>query len=1703
MRSGFALLAFLSLAGHADSAFNRIASFPVCLLDNPACSDQATSAEIVTASTDGMTLIFTDSPAHRLGFIDISDPAAPAAAGVVALSGEPTSVTVVGDFIVVAVNTAANFVDVSGSLSVFRVSDRSPVRSILLGGQPDSVAVSPDGSFIAVAIENERDEDLGDGRPEQLPGGFVVVVDSSDADPLNWVMQPIVNLSGIPDLFENDPEPEFVDINSNNILVVTLQENNYIVLIDLATNAITAHFTAGVEDLTLIDTEEESPSIISLVGSLNGVKREPDGVAWIGTDYFVTANEGDMDGGSRGFTVFDTAGNVVWTSGPSLEHMTVRYGHYPDSRSGNKGNEPENVEVGKFGGTDYLFVNSERSSLVFVYDVTDPRQPAFKQVLPAGVAPEGGLAIPSRDLLIVASEEDNRSDKIRSVVNIYQYSSQAAEYPTIESENRTDGTPIPWGALSGLSRDPQNDSLLYSIEDSYYGSSRIFTIDVSTKPAKLIAELKITDANNVLAALATSGTSEDDASFDDVDLAAMINADGSVNIDPEGVTTSADGGFWIASEGAGTLSDAANRPLTSLNMLIKTDMSGVITQVVTLPDAVNAKQVRFGFEGVAEYNGKLYVAMQRAWEGESNPRIGIYSTSTASWDFVYYPLDAPSSQAGGWVGLSDIAAVGAGSFLVVERDNQGGPDAALKRLYRVDLSEYEAGETVAKTLVEDIMDELRATGSPIPEKIEGVAVMSNGDVFIVNDNDGIDANSGQTLLLNLGPLAILPDSDSLHFNRVASFAVCSQEGSTCNSDEATAAEIVTATKDGMTLVYTDSPGKRIGLIDIKDPSMPKAAGVVALNGEPTSVSMVGEYAVIGVNTAANFVDVSGRLSVVRVSDLTEVRSIDLGGQPDSVAVSPDGSFIAVAIENERDEDLGDGRPEQLPGGFVVVVDSSDADPLNWVMQPIVNLSGIPDLFENDPEPEFVDINSNNILVVTLQENNYIVLIDLATNAITAHFTAGVEDLTLIDTEEESPSIISLVGSLNGVKREPDGVAWIGTDYFVTANEGDMDEGDMDGGSRGFTVFDTAGNVVWTSGPSLEHMTVRYGHYPDSRSGNKGNEPENVEVGKFGGTDYLFVNSERSSLVFVYDVTDPRQPAFKQVLPAGVAPEGGLAIPSRDLLIVASEEDNRSDKIRSVVNIYQYSSQAAEYPTIESENRTDGTPIPWGALSGLSRDPQNDSLLYSIEDSYYGSSRIFTIDVSTKPAKLIAELKITDANNVLAALATSGTSEDDASFDDVDLAAMINADGSVNIDPEGVTTSADGGFWIASEGAGTLSDAANRPLTSLNMLIKTDMSGVITQVVTLPDAVNAKQVRFGFEGVAEYNGKLYVAMQRAWEGESNPRIGIYSTSTASWDFVYYPLDAPSSQAGGWVGLSDIAAVGAGSFLVVERDNQGGPDAALKRLYRVDLSEYEAGETVAKTLVEDLMDELRATGSPIPEKIEGVAVMSNGDVFIVNDNDGIDANSGLTLLLKTTATVGVPDTPNTLTPISPPLTRTPGFTPLTAAPVRNEVLTVRVRTDLTAKLADFEGLIRALVERMRSDLVGEVTSLVFTSLCLRARNVCLVGGEDRKDLADLAATLGPDDVWATSFDVNPSSSLESVQKAIVARPAMVTDPFGSGSALESIEYEETIVSEDDDELGSGTIAGIVIAVVAGIIVIGAAIALAFMSGGTEAENNAPDI
>eukprot|EP00931_Biecheleriopsis_adriatica_P069323 TRINITY_DN4318_c0_g1_i4.p1 TRINITY_DN4318_c0_g1~~TRINITY_DN4318_c0_g1_i4.p1 ORF type:complete len:824 (-),score=197.58 TRINITY_DN4318_c0_g1_i4:319-2790(-) len=749
----FVLKSLLLLGGCSQlalSAFNRIASFPICQqLDVTCNTDEETVAEIVAASSDGMLLIYANGAQKGVGFVDIADPAKPAAAGHLDCGGEVTSVAVThGNYALAAVNTAANYTHTSGVLKVIDLTTKSVVHSMDLGGQPDAVAVSPDKKYAAIAIENERDEDLGDGVPPQMPAGFLVIIDTSSSDPSAWTSSK-VTLTGLTGVnIPEDPEPEFVSINSDNVAVVTLQENNAILLVNLVTGTVTSSFTAGTVDLDRIDTQEEG--IIDPSASLSSVPREPDGVTWISTSHFATADEGDMDGGSRGFTIFDTSGAVVYSSGNTMEHAAIRLGHYPDERSGNKGNEPENVVYGEFGDDKLLFVNSERSSLIFVYDVSNPASPKHLQTLPAaGVGPEGGLAIPSRNLLVVASEKDDRGDKMRSAIAVYQYSQAPAQYPSLMSEDRTDGTPIPWSALSGLVADVADSSILYSIEDSFYKKNRIFKIDTMQFPARIVKEIRIKDTNGVFSSFAPYGE------FSADDLAAMINDDKTVNIDPEGIAMTSQG-FVVASEGRGTVGDSS-RPVESLNFLFIVDFEGVITNVVTLPNNVNDIQLRFGFEGVAAQGDYLIVAMQRAWGDEANPRLGIYNTLEQTWKFVYYPLDAPKSQNGGWVGLSDITALGDGEFLVLERDNQGGPDAAIKKIYSIDLGtdlgSVKDGATISKREFFDLMPTLSSTGGLVYEKVEGLAVSRDGTVWIVNDNDGVDDNSGETQLLSLGAIA--------------------------------------------------------------------------------------------------------------------------------------------------------------------------------------------------------------------------------------------------------------------------------------------------------------------------------------------------------------------------------------------------------------------------------------------------------------------------------------------------------------------------------------------------------------------------------------------------------------------------------------------------------------------------------------------------------------------------------------------------------------------------------------------------------------------------------------------------------------------------------------------------------------------------------------------------------------------------------------
>ena len=725
---------------HYEKSFQRIATLPN-YLNNPDIADETVS-EIVAATKNGKTLVYTDSARQTVGFVDISDSYNPRPDGTLAVGGEPTSVAVLrNQWALVAANTSESFLNPSGRLVVIKIKTRQIEAVIPLGGQPDSIAISPNGKYAAIAIENERDEDIVvdgvEGGLPQLPAGFLVIVDIQGRKPKNWTLR-TVDLTGLSAYAPSDPEPEFVDINDRDEAVVTLQENNHIAVVDLRTGAVVKHFGAGAVTLHGVDTTEDG--VISLTESLDDVAREPDAVTWLPHRLIATANEGDLFGGSRGFSIFDRKGNVRFDSGAAVEKLAVRYGHYPEDRSENKGTEPESIEFANFKGADYLFLGSERGSFVAVYKLHRAR-PELVQLLPGPLGPEGLLAIPARDLLVVSGEVDAPPFGVRSAMMIYKRKSGKPTHPQILSADNAVGSPIPWSAMSGMTAVPGSQNTLLAVWDSFYSESNIFTIDISKKPAV------------VTEAIAIQG--------------------GSGNYDPEGIAVAPDGTYWIASEG--------NASGSRLNRLLQTNAMGIVLAEIGLPAAIeacraaseNRGSLGAGFEGVAvlptSEGYKLLVAQQRGWDyttdecedldddptgaNQGEPpqtRIWIYDPASGSWEHTSYALEPVPANAS-WVGLSEITQVGDGSYIFVERDNRSGDFAALKTLVKM---QPEAGAdgiiSRSEKAVFDLMPDLKATNGWITDKPEGVAVTQDGRVFVITDNDGVSDWSGESWFLKLG-----------------------------------------------------------------------------------------------------------------------------------------------------------------------------------------------------------------------------------------------------------------------------------------------------------------------------------------------------------------------------------------------------------------------------------------------------------------------------------------------------------------------------------------------------------------------------------------------------------------------------------------------------------------------------------------------------------------------------------------------------------------------------------------------------------------------------------------------------------------------------------------------------------------------------------------------------------------------------------------
>ena len=425
------------------------------------------------------------------------------------------------------------------------------------------------------------------------------------------------------------------------------------------------------------------------------------------------------------------------------------------------------------------------------------------------------------------------------------------------------------------------------------------------------------------------------------------------------------------------------------------------------------------------------------------------------------------------------------------------------------------------------------------------------------------------------------------------------------------------------VVKNENEGKanqvnRIEVIDFKDPSKMTVIGnidVQSYGGAVNSLAVHSGKLAAAIQAADK--TSNGKVVVFKTADHTVISQINVGALPDMVTFSPDGKYILTANEGELDATYTTD-----PEGTVSIISVNEnyaVTTLNFaamagqqpaLMQKGFRIFGPNAAFVKNIEPEYVAISADSKTAwVTLQENNGIAKIDIASKTVSNIFPLGFKDYNTNGNEIDPSDKPDNPGKYTPAKWPvkgmylPDAIAVLesnGTPYLFTANEGDtreyegayveflrikhkdikldptafpnaadlkLDEklgrlnvtttlgdtdsdGDLDElysfGSRSFSVWNgSTGAQVFDSRNELDKECEKAGSYDDGRSDDKSVEPEGITIGAVGHKKIAFVGMERADAVAVYDVTNPVSPVFLQLLKCGDAPEGVLFVPAKD------------------------------------------------------------------------------------------------------------------------------------------------------------------------------------------------------------------------------------------------------------------------------------------------------------------------------------------------------------------------------------------------------------------------------------------------------------------------------------------------------------------------------------------------------------------------------
>ncbi len=269
--------------------------------------------------------------------------------------------------------------------------------------------------------------------------------------------------------------------------------------------------------------------------------------------------------------------------------------------------------------------------------------------------------------------------------------------------------------------------------------------------------------------------------------------------DFEGIVCSDDGTYWMVDEYRPSIYHF-NKSGKLIDRFVPegSNASGIITGTEAIPAVYAQRRANRGFEAIAYDSGKIYAFIQSPID---NPDVGNDDNSKSSLNIRILEFDINSKtttaeylyilEGNGSDKIGDAVALGNGRFLVLERDSAIGNDT-LKNIFHIstanatnlaslDPSIVGPGGTLEGMDINELLTEginpvrksifcdLAKLGYDFADKPEGLALIDNNTIAVLNDNDfgllgSFDINTG---LLDPNPNPQIPTLAIIKFNRSA------------------------------------------------------------------------------------------------------------------------------------------------------------------------------------------------------------------------------------------------------------------------------------------------------------------------------------------------------------------------------------------------------------------------------------------------------------------------------------------------------------------------------------------------------------------------------------------------------------------------------------------------------------------------------------------------------------------------------------------------------------------------------------------------------------------------------------------------------------------------------------------------------------------------------------------------------------------------